>query len=135
MITYIAVTVCLFIFFFFDRTSRGGNRAGRTGLGRAYSGLGQNRAGPKLARFFRAKILTAQPALKTGPIGPNSLFKAKKKIQAGWVGPGQIWPDFFQANNLIAQPGPNFGRTGLAHRVGPIFPPLRTRSAYIADMT
>ena len=36
------------------------------------------RAGPKLARFFRAKILTTQPALKTGPVEPNSLFKAKK---------------------------------------------------------
>ena len=57
---------------------RGGNRAGWAGLGRANSGPGQNRAGSKLARFFRAKILTAQPALKTGPVGPNSLFKAKK---------------------------------------------------------
>ena len=24
----------------------------------------------------------------------------------------------------MAQPGPDFGRTGLAHRVGPILPPL-----------
>ena len=24
----------------------------------------------------------------------------------------------------MAQPGPNFGRTGLAHLVGPILPPL-----------
>ena len=24
----------------------------------------------------------------------------------------------------MAQPGPNFGRTGLAHRAGPILPPL-----------
>ena len=52
---------------------RDGNRAGW-----ANSGPDQNRAGPKLARFFRAKILTAQPALKTGSVGPNSLFKAKK---------------------------------------------------------
>ena len=59
-------------------TIRGGNRAGRTGLGRANSGPGQNRAGPKLARFFRANILTAQPVLKTGPVGPNSRFKVKK---------------------------------------------------------
>ena len=44
------------------------------------------RAGPKLARFFRAKILTAQPALKTGPVGPNSLFKAKKNSG----GPGRV---------------------------------------------
>ena len=50
---------------------------GRAGLGRANSGPGQNRAGPKLARFFRAKILIAQPVLKTGPVGPNSLFKTK----------------------------------------------------------
>ena len=97
---------------------------GRAGLGRA---------GPKLAWFFRAKILTAQPALKIRPVGPNSLFKAKK-IQVGragpghtgpgHIGPGQIWPSFFRANNLMAQPGPNFGRAGLTHRVGPILPPL-----------
>ena len=34
--------------------ARAGNWAGR-----ANSGPGQNRAGPKLARFFQAKILTA----------------------------------------------------------------------------
>ena len=99
---------------------RGGNRACRAGLDRANSWPGQNRVEPKLARFFRANILTAQPALKTGPVGPNSLFKAKK-ISGG---PGQIWPGFFRANNLMAQPGPNFGQVGLAHRVGPILPPL-----------
>ena len=66
-------------------SARGGNRAGRAGLGRANSGPGQNRAGQKLARFFRAKILIAQPALKTGPVGPNSLFKAKKNSD----GPGR----------------------------------------------
>ena len=32
----------------------------------------------KIDPFFRAKILTAQPILKTGPVGPNSLFKTKK---------------------------------------------------------
>ena len=47
------------------------------------------RAGPKLARFFRAKILTAQLALKTGSIGPNSLFKAKKDSD----GPGRAGPN------------------------------------------
>ena len=57
---------------------RGGNRAGRAGLGWANSGPGQNQVGPKLARFFLAKVLTAQPALKTEPVGPNSLFKGKK---------------------------------------------------------
>ena len=83
---------------------RGGNRAGRAGLGWANSGPGQNRTGPKLTRFFRAKILTAQPALKTGPIGPNSFCKAKKiragRAGPGHTGPGQIWPGFFRANNL-----------------------------------
>ena len=121
---------CLYICF----PIRGGNRAGRAGLGLANSGPGQNRAVPKLARFFQVKILTAQPVLKTGSIEPNSLFKAKKKSRAGraglghtglgHTGPGQIWPDFFRANNLMAQPGPNFGRTGLAHQVGPILSPL-----------
>ena len=46
------------------------------------------RVGPKLARFFRAKILTTQSALKTGPVGQNSLFKAKKNSD----GPGQAIP-------------------------------------------
>ena len=86
--------------------SRGGNRAGRAGLGRANTGPGQNRAGPKLARFFRAKILTAQPALKTGPVGPNSHFKEKKNSGGpGHTGPSQIWPGFFGPKfNGPAQP-------------------------------
>ena len=119
---------------------RGGNRAGRAGLGRANTGPGQNRAGPKLARFFRAKILTAQPALKTGPVGPNSHFKAKKNSGGpghtglGHTGPGQIWPGFFWAKNLMAQPGPNFGRTGLAHRIGPILPPLTFMLTFYLDV-
>ena len=45
--------------------------------------VGSDRTGPKLAQFFRAKILTTQAALKTGLVGSNSLFKAKK------IGPGQ----------------------------------------------
>ena len=105
------------------------------GAGPDWAGPTVGRVGPKLARFFRAKILTAQPALKIGPVGPNSLFKAKKKkIRAGRAGPGhtglghtrpgQIWPDFFRAKNLMAQPGPNFGLTRLAHRAGSILPPL-----------
>ena len=77
---------------------RGGNRAGR-----ANSGPGQNRAEPKLARFFRAKILTAQPAIKTRPVGPNSLFKAKKnsggpgRAIPGWaiLGRAKFGPIFF----------------------------------------
>ena len=94
---------------------------GRAGLGRANNGPGQNRARSKLARFFRAKILTAQPALKTGLGRPNTLFNAKKigRTRPGHTGPSQIWPGFFRTNNLMAQPGPNFGRTGLAHRGGP----------------
>ena len=101
------------------------------GPGRA--GPNQNRAGPKLARFFRVKILTAQPVLKIGPVVPNSHFRAKTirvgragpgHTGLGHIGPGQIWPGFFRAKNLMAQSGPNFGRTGLAHRVGPILPPL-----------
>ena len=82
---------------------RGGNRAGRAGLGRANTGPGQNWAGLKLARFFRAKILTAQPALKTGPVWPNSHFKAKKnsggpgRAIPGWAIPGRakFGPVFF----------------------------------------
>ena len=103
---------------------------GQAGPGRANSGPGQNRAGPKLARFFRTKILTTQLALKIGPIGPNSFLKAKKNSDGpdhtgpGHIEPGQIWPYFFRAYNLMAQPGPNSGRTGLAHQVGPILPPL-----------
>ena len=82
---------------------RGGNRAGRTGLGRANSGPGQNRVGLKLARFFRAKILTAQPVLKTGSVGPNSLFKVKKNLdRSDRVGPYRTEP----------------------YRIGPILPPL-----------
>ena len=113
----------------FLTTYRAGNRADR-----ANSELGQNRARLKLARFFRAKILVAQLALKIGLVGPNSLLKAKK-IRAGraepghtglgHIGLGQIWPGFFfRANNLMAQPGPNSGWTGLANRAGPILPPL-----------
>ena len=81
---------------------RDGNRAGRAGLGWTNSGPGQNRAGPKLARFFRAEILTAQPALKTGPVGPNSLFKAKKNSgEPGQAGPYRVEP--YRAGPNLAQ--------------------------------
>ena len=80
------------------------------------------RAGSKLARFFRVKILTAQPVLKVGLVGPNSIFMAKKNSDE--PGHSQIWPGFFWANNLMAQLSPNSERTELAHRVGPILPPL-----------
>ena len=103
-----------------------GSKPGRAKIVLVFSG--QNWPG-----FFRAKNLTVQPVLKTGPVGPNSLFKTKK-IRAARVGPGhtrlghtgpdQIWPDFFRVNNLMAQPGPNFGWTGLVYRVGPILPLL-----------
>ena len=65
-------------------------------IGRA--GPGQQWAGPKLTRFFRANILTAQPALKTGPVGLNSRFKAKKNSSGpGWAIPGRakFGPIFF----------------------------------------
>ena len=75
--------------------SRGGNRAGR-----ANSGSGQNWAGPKLARFFRAKILTAQPALKTGSSGPNSIFKAKKNSG----GPGRAIPGWAKFGPIFFGP-------------------------------
>ena len=105
---------------------RAGNRPGRAG-----PTMGQ--VGPKLARFFRVKLLVAQPVLKTGLVGPNSLLKAKKfwagragsgHTGSGHIGPGQIWPDFFRANNLMAQPDPNSGWTGLAHQAESILPPL-----------
>ena len=70
--------------------TRAGNRAGRAGLDRANSGSGQNQAGSKLVRFFRAKILTAQSVLKTGPVWSNSFLKAKKKF--GWDGSGRAIP-------------------------------------------
>ena len=67
---------------------------GRAGLGWANCGPGQNRAGPKLARFFRAKILTAQSVLKTGSVGPNSLFKVTKNSDGpGRAGPYQAGPN------------------------------------------
>ena len=58
-------------------------------IGRA--GRGQNWAGLKLAWFFGTKILTAQPVLKTEPVGPNSHFKVKK-IRAGRAIPGLAIP-------------------------------------------
>ena len=74
---------------------RDGNRADRAGLGRANSGLGQNRVEPKLARFFRAKILVIHPTLKTGLIESNSLLKAKKKkiYRAGRAVSGPYWAE------------------------------------------
>ena len=97
-----------FIYVNLHVTFRAGNRAGRVN-----NGLGQNRVGPKLTRFFWAKILVAQPALKIGLVRLNSLLKAKKirmdRVEAshtgpGHIGPGQIWPDFFWANNLALIP-------------------------------
>ena len=106
---------------------------GRTGLGRANSGLGQNRGGPKLAQIFLTKILAAQAALKTGLVGPNSLLKAKKirtsrvgssHTGPDHIGPDQIWPTFFRANNLMTQLDPNSEWIRLVHRVRPILTPL-----------
>ena len=83
------------------------------------------RAGPKpgwakIGLVFSGQNFNSPPPLKTGPVGPNSLFKAKNNSG----GPGQIWPGFFRANNLMDQPGPNFRRTGLAYRAGQILPAL-----------
>ena len=70
------------------RSLIGGNRTGRAGLGRANNEPDQNRAGLKLARFFPVKILIAQPVLKTGSVGLNSLFKAKKNSgESNRIGP------------------------------------------------
>ena len=93
-------------------------RAGRDWV-RSIVGRAKTGVGPKLARFFWAKILIAQSALKIGLIGPNSIFKAKKNSdgsgRAGsycaepyWVGPN-LALFFFFANNLMAQPGHNSG--------------------------
>ena len=103
---------------------RGGNKADRVGLGWVKNGS---------AKTGSDQNLTAQPVLKIGLIGPNSPFKIKK-IRTGRVGPShtgldhtgpdQIWPGFFRANNLMTQFDPNFGWTGLTHRIGPILSPL-----------
>ena len=80
---------------------------GRAGLGRAQTGPGQN-----WPDFFRATILTAQPALKTGPVGPNCLFKAKKNSGGlGRAGPYRAGP--YRAGPYRAGPyraGPNLAR-------------------------
>ena len=55
-------------------------------------GWAKTRRGQNWPGFFGAKILTAQPALKTGPVGPNSLFKAKKNP----AGPGRAGPNLAQ---------------------------------------
>ena len=56
--------------------------------GRAGNRAGQRWAGPKLAKFFRAKILVAQLALKIGLVESNSLLKAKKiRAEAYWARP------------------------------------------------
>ena len=57
---------------------RADNWAVRVELDRANNGLSQNQIGPKLDRIFWAKILAAQPALKIGLVGPNSILKVKK---------------------------------------------------------
>ena len=91
-------------------------RVGRAGPGQQWA---ESKSG-------RAKILTTQPALKTGRSGQIVISRQKKlgRTGPGHTGPSQIWPGFFRVKSLMAQPGPNFGRTGLAHRAGPILPPL-----------
>ena len=61
---------------------------GPAGSGWAGPTVGRAKTGrAKIGPVFRTKILTAQPILKTGPVGQNSLFKAKKKIREGRAGP------------------------------------------------
>ena len=89
------------------------------------AGPGQQWAGPKQGRAKIGPIFSGQnfnsPARPKNRAGRAKLsFQGKKNSGGsghtgpGHTGPGQIWPDFFRANNLMAQPGPNFGRTGLA---------------------
>ena len=66
--------------------SRAGNRVGRVGLGQQWT----------RSKSDRAKILTTQPLLKIGLVGPNSLLKTKKNLVGraglGHTGPGHIGP-------------------------------------------
>ena len=77
---------------------------GRAGSGWARSIVGWAKIGPgqNWPGFFRAKILVAKPALKTGLVGPNSLLKAKKNSG----GPGRVGP--YRAGPYWA--GPNLAR-------------------------
>ena len=99
-------------------------------------GSGQRWAEPKpglvkIGRIFYGQNFNS-PACPKNPAGRAKWhFEGKKKIRVDWAGhghtgPGQIWPDFFRDNNLMPQPGPNSGRTGLTLRVRPILSPLRT---------
>ena len=90
---------------------RAGPIVGRAKIGPIFSGHNFNSPADPKNRAGRAK-LSFQGKKKFGRAGP------------GHTGPGQIWPGFFRVKNLMAQPGPNFGRTGLAHRAGPFLPPL-----------
>ena len=66
------------------------SRQSRIELAIGRAGLDQQWAGPKSGQ---AKILTAQPVLKTGLVGPNSLLKAKKN--RGGSGRAKFGPIFF----------------------------------------
>ena len=80
-----------------NMVDRAGNQAGWIGLGRVNSGIGQNRIGSKLTWFFSIKILVAQPILKTGLVGLNSLLNVKKnrmdRIGSGHNEPSHIGQD------------------------------------------
>ena len=55
---------------------------------------------------------------------------------SGHTGPGQIWPDLFRVNNLMAQSDPNSGLIRLAHRAGPILPLLpKTRIKLLVSIS
>ena len=93
---------------------RTGSKSGLAKIGPVFSGQNCNSPARPKNRVGQAK-LSFQGKKKFGRAGP---------YRAGPYWAGQIWPGFFQANNLMAQSGPNFGRTRLAHWVGPILPPL-----------
>ena len=107
---------------------RGGNRAGRTGPGQQWAGPKPGRA--KIGPVFSGQNFNSPARPKNRAGRAKKSFQGKKKFRLARpyrAGPYWARPNlarFFQANNLMAQPGPNSRRTGLAHRVEPILPPL-----------
>ena len=95
--------------------------AGRAGLGWANSGQGQNRGRAKIGPVFSGQNFNSPARPKNWAGLAKKSFQGKKKFErAGPAGPyraeqywgGQIWPDFFRANNLMAQSDLNSRRTG-----------------------
>ena len=89
--------------------------------------LAIGRAGPLVGRAKIGSVFLGQNF--NSPARPKNLaglakYSFEGKKNSGGPGRAKFGPVFFRAYNLMAQPGPNFWRTGLAHRVGPILPPL-----------